>query len=70
MRVTLSPREIVAMVDEQVRSQALVYLSKSEARRVAAKYPVLTRMFGAQSRFAFLLRSIARKIQRIRQRSS
>ncbi|MEM5312041.1 glycosyltransferase family 2 protein [Paraburkholderia sp. JHI869] len=68
MRITMSPREVVAMVDEQARSQSLVYVSRRSARRFAAKYPVLTRVFGSQSRLSFMLRAVSRRLQQLRQK--
>jgi GT2 family glycosyltransferase len=68
MRITLSPRDVVAMVDEQAHSQSLLYISRRGARRFAAKYPILTRVFGSQSKLSFMLRTVSRRLHRLRQR--
>ncbi len=47
MRVCLSPRVVVDMIDEHMRSHALIYVSNTRFHNLAIRFPILRRLYSA-----------------------
>lgn len=62
MRVTLSPRDVTEMAEEQAKRQAVIHVSRSHARKLMTRIPLLRKLLSSQSAWRRGLSSVRRAI--------
>jgi len=62
MRVTLSPRDVTEMAEEQAKRQAIIHISRTHARQLMTRMPFLRKLMSSQSAWRRGLSNVRRAI--------